>query len=171
MYLRIATVAAALTALMACEKDKTDTGPLVIDSYKVTCAADGSSVSFEAMTSQAGFDGMVYAQETGSTYEKGGALLQYSDEHDLTSNGKTMSLTLTTGDLDPTRNESTLFTCSGHYEEDGWMTYAFAAYGEDGTVTDCLIGGGDPEGLKAGDYDAAAVNAPSFDLSACVVAQ
>lgn len=170
---RIASVAAVFSVLLACEKEENGDGPLLIESYSVVCEND--KVTFTATTSGPGFDGLVYTQETASEYQNNGELTQYSDEHDLLSNGNRMTATIDAGG-DAVRNESTLFTCDGHYNEvalDGgpFMTFAFAAYGEDGEVTDCLVGGHDPQGLKNGDYSGAAVNAPSFDLGGCVVAQ
>ncbi len=178
----------ASLALAACTGDAGDkgtdsgttpTGPITVQSYEVTCAGDDSTVTFEAVTSGAGYDGLIYEQETASEYMSGGSILQFSDEHDLTSNGTAMSVTIDAGVTygDQGRNTGTIFSCPNHYEttdDDGsaWMTYAFGAYDEAGAIADCLAGGDDAAGLKAGDYAAYATDAPSaeFDLAICVVA-
>ena len=171
----------AAIAAVACTGDTgknngsgdTGTGPggaPVVQSYTVTCAAD--SVTFHAKVSGEPFDGVIFEQETKSTYDPGSGIVQYSDEHDLGNAGDGIEGTIAAGAAygTQTKNVSTLFTCDGAYNEPDWMTYAFGVYDDSAAIADCLIGGGDPDGLKAGDYDAFAVNASSFALSGCAVA-
>jgi hypothetical protein len=132
----------------------TDTGPgaLEVTGYSVDCP--GTTVTLSATTNQPGNDGLVAAQETASTSADG----QFQDEHVLASNGTTMSVTLTTGVYPSEANVSTTFTCDGHYNDPNWMSYAFAAFGDDGTtIVDCLAGGNDAAGFIAGDYEGDAV--------------
>ncbi len=170
----------ATLTLFACDGGGEE-GPPLITSYSVSCGAD-DKVTFSASVDGTPADGLVYMQETASEYLDGGSLVQFSDEHDLKNNaaGDGLTATIATGVTlgSDERNVSTIFSCGGHFEEnasDGspFMTYAFGVYGPAGDIVDCLAGGNDPEGLIAGDYEAAAVNPPSgeFDLSACVAEQ
>ena len=180
---RFAFIAALAAVACTGDEGKSDSGSetgtttepteLLVESYSVSCNADNSEITYSATTSATGYDGLVYQQETGSSYMKDGALLQFSDEHDLTSSGTSMSITVADGGgLDAVRNVDTLFDCELHINEPDWMTYAFGVYDDAGVIADCLAGGGDAPGLIDGTYTAPAVNAPSadFDLSACVAA-
>jgi hypothetical protein len=149
-----------------------DADVLRVTSYDVTCDPAGTSVSYRAFTTLTPHDGVLFQQETASTYETGGNLVQYSDEHDLVNNaaGDGLERTLSTGVADPERNVSTLFSCATGQQlalGNDFVSYAFGVYDESGALADCLAGGHAPQALVDGTYAQAAVNAPGFDLSTC----
>lgn len=61
---------------------------------------------------------------------------------------------------------NTVFSCEGHIEADGVMSYAFQAYDADDVPTACLFYGHDPIGMRDRVYDR--VHEPDFALSGCV---
>lgn len=181
MKFRIALAALGLALATACDGGgKGEDGPPLVESYNVSCSGDGNTVTFKAGVSGAPHGGVVFMQETASEYVHNGSLLQYWEEHDLQNNaaGDGLQLTIDAGAADTVRNQASLFSCEGHFEEqatDGsaFMTYVFGVKNAGGDVVDCLAGGNDPQGLIAGDYDNAQYDSYNgeIDLSSCVAAQ
>ena len=64
-------------------------------------------------------------------------------------------------------DESTIFRCEDHLEDNAYMTFAFAVYDQQGFLADCLAFGHDPEGMRNGIYNIVG-DAPVFDLANCV---
>jgi hypothetical protein len=114
---------------------------------------------------------VMYLQETGN------AEPNWSEEHPLDTIGvdpclaseelETVltSLGESTGGFVP--GQSSVFTCTGHFNDPDVLTVAvYVEDADDPTITSCLVVGHDPAGLIAGDYDEAGAP-PSFDLAGC----
>jgi hypothetical protein len=149
--------------------------PTLVQSFSVSCVSTEASISALLTGLSAANSAVIFMQETGSSYAGG----QWSEEHDLDTIafdecgfeedlGQVIeTLGTSTGSWAP--GSASVFTCDDHINEPDWMTYAVYVEDIDDGVSDCLVLGGDPGGLIAGDYDADRVGAePSFDLSACI---
>jgi hypothetical protein len=150
-------------------------GPITIVSASVDC--DGTTVRFAAETEGLTGDGWVFSQETASTSDFG----QWSDNHTIETyefdpcgfsdklereiqDGTTLSDPLNDWQSD----QSSVFTCDGHYTDNNFMTFAFGVKDQSGNLVDCLAFGDDPSGLAAGDYNDDRIgDDPDFNLSDC----
>lgn len=116
-------------------------------------------VTLYAKTTGFSQGGVYFLQETGNVEP------QHTEVHDISSynaakNGSydKLNVALTTG-AKYVRNESTLFTCDGHFEavdkalHPTVMTYIVLVYDDQGKPSDCMAYGHDPQGLLAGKYE------------------
>jgi hypothetical protein len=157
-----------------CGADRYD-GPIEIQGAEVTCT--GTTVRFAAETKGLTGDGIVFSQETASTYAGG----QWSDNHtietyefDVCGTYDRLERTIDDGTtLDDPLNDwqtdqSSVFRCGDHYTDNDFMTFAFGVNDQSGNLADCFAFGHDPTGLASGDYNGDRIgDDPLFSLSGC----
>ena len=135
-------------------------GPIAIVGAEVTCSNDTARFAME--TDGLTGDGIVFSQETGNE-----ATAQWSEnntletfEFDVCGFFDKLEREITAasepGDITPNERQqdvNSVFTCGGHYNDNNFMTFLFAANDQAGNQADCLGFGDDVSGINS--YDRA----------------